>query len=290
LTFIQPKTDCEGLSGGPIPGSTPLSVNRKSYDWPYAADNVYSIAKPTAPPDAPYEVSLTVNMVADPKMDPEKRKELLSKIGDWEKKTEEFFNCQSGASSKYVPSSSWFGFLPWVGNACPPDSSMKRSPGLKFSIKLRPTDDNNAPEPRVNLHECYNADMVKDEREDCDKIKTHQINRCIERGASQKPELGKAELTQFCEKKIADTTRDYLNREDSGNYTKSTKMGTVFHEVGHLLGLNDEYSDKTYPMNDLGEHSSLMNHSNENGSRLFPRHLDQILSPAIDCRKTEAPI
>jgi len=69
------------------------------------------------------------------------------------------------------------------------------------------------------------------------------------------------------------------NRANAGNYTLNQGNGTVFHEVGHIFGLDDEYLDPTYPYTPQGEHNSIMNSSDNDNSRLFPRHLKQLISP-----------
>ncbi len=71
------------------------------------------------------------------------------------------------------------------------------------------------------------------------------------------------------------------NRQNAGNYTLQQDNGTVFHEVGHIFGLDDEYLDPTYPYTPQGEHDSVMN-SCDNSGRLYPRHLKQLLSP-LNC-------
>lgn len=73
------------------------------------------------------------------------------------------------------------------------------------------------------------------------------------------------------------------NWQDSGNLTGTSTDGTVHHEFGHLMGLDDEYNRDYYPMNLLGEHDSVMNGSNDR-DRLYPRHIQQIIRPAQRCQ------
>ncbi len=73
-----------------------------------------------------------------------------------------------------------------------------------------------------------------------------------------------------------------FNRQNSSNYTETTDAPTVIHEVGHLLGLGDEYLDPKRSFSPPGEHDSMMNRSGP-GSRFYPRHLQQILEPASTC-------
>lgn len=98
-----------------------------------------------------------------------------------------------------------------------------------------------------------------------------------------------AEEAGYCEKKIAARDAASMNRVNSGSYTPSTKVSSILHEVGHCLGLEDEYIDASYPFLPLGEHDSLMNGSiQKNRLRLYPRHLSQILAPFDCANKVEA--
>ena len=53
------------------------------------------------------------------------------------------------------------------------------------------------------------------------------------------------------------------------------QIKTIVHEIGHKLGLPDEYAADYYPFNLVGEHDSFMN----NGRNVKPRHIGSILSP-----------
>jgi hypothetical protein len=272
LARIQPKPDCDGLVGGPLPGKT-LEIRRNSYQWPYPTKEIYSIKRESSPPDAPYEVALKVNMIIDPKMSDKQKEEALKKIAAWQSQTNDYLNCQSGAVSSYSSS-------PTDVRSCPPDPALKRSPGVKFSIVLNPTDDASLT-PQVTVHACYNCEIpAREQRSDCAEVKKHAKNKCLAGGKKTEAQ---------CSAEIDGREPEAFNRADAQNYELKATNTTVFHEVGHLLGLRDEYADPTYPINDLGEHNSIMANSNSDDSRLFPRHLDQILSPAIDCQKAAAP-
>lgn len=74
------------------------------------------------------------------------------------------------------------------------------------------------------------------------------------------------------------------NRVDSANLTLSMFPGIVLHELGHLMGLPDEYhTDLAIGFNAIGEINSLMRNSHLTRPEIFPRHIDQILSP-LRCR------
>lgn len=69
-----------------------------------------------------------------------------------------------------------------------------------------------------------------------------------------------------------------FNRADSGNLTTSVDASTFIHEVGHILNLDDEYQDATYPFLPQGEEDSMMNGSAAT-DRFYPRHFNKMLEP-----------
>jgi hypothetical protein len=103
--------------------------------------------------------------------------------------------------------------------------------------------------PVVNVSTCYNRKLPKADQHSCDKVKQ------LKNGA---------------------------NWMDAGNFTLSINPKTLAHEMGHQLGLDDEYSAGYYPMNNLGEKDSIMS----NGLKLYPRHIQQIIGPALRCGST----
>jgi hypothetical protein len=69
------------------------------------------------------------------------------------------------------------------------------------------------------------------------------------------------------------------NWENAANFTTGMDDNTLYHEMGHNLGLDDEYNRDYYPFNTLGEDDSVMN----TGSKLYERHIGRILQPALNC-------
>ncbi|MEK6625145.1 MAG: hypothetical protein AABY86_09260, partial [Bdellovibrionota bacterium] len=64
LPSVRRETNCQGVSGGPLPGATPVTIaRRKVNDWPYGSDNYLNISRPATPADAPYTVNLSVSML-----------------------------------------------------------------------------------------------------------------------------------------------------------------------------------------------------------------------------------
>ncbi|HAZ11568.1 MAG: hypothetical protein A2X86_21630 [Bdellovibrionales bacterium GWA2_49_15] len=88
-----------------------------------------------------------------------------------------------------------------------------------------------------------------------------------------------AQARNTCRQVFGRPSSSSTNRQNAGNYTLDQDNGTVFHEVGHIFGLDDEYLDPTYPYTPQGEHDSIMNNSDEGSGRLHSRHLQDLLSP-----------
>jgi hypothetical protein len=68
------------------------------------------------------------------------------------------------------------------------------------------------------------------------------------------------------------------SQADGGNFPADVDLQTINHEIGHGLGLSDEYSADYYNFNAIGEADSLM----VNGNRLYNRHFNRIVAPN-DC-------
>lgn len=119
----------------------------------------------------------------------------------------------------------------------------------------------NEQKKEVKVHKCFNADVTP-------KTSCKKINK----------QMGG------------------MNRENAGNYTMGVTAGEVAHELGHLLSLDEEYDDSSYPLASLGEVNSLMNNSSvmtnddewkdveyDKLSRLYRRHFQQMVAPARYC-------
>jgi len=60
-------------------------------------------------------------------------------------------------------------------------------------------------------------------------------------------------------------------RANSGTYYTASDKWVVAHEIGHLLGLHDEYYDRSDPNRLMGERDALMAY-NFDGARTYPRY------------------
>lgn len=72
---------------------------------------------------------------------------------------------------------------------------------------------------------------------------------------------------------------------DSLNWTLSLNDDTVFHEMGHRMGLFDDYTGTNnrdfFQLS--GPSDSIMMRTDEPTARLYERHLKTILNPALGC-------
>jgi|GEM_PF-6695556 len=67
------------------------------------------------------------------------------------------------------------------------------------------------------------------------------------------------------------------------NYTIDMKKDALLEEVGHRMGLFDEYSMYYYLFNPQGARDSFMVAPSD--YRLYPHHIEQILAPSLICKK-----
>ena len=66
------------------------------------------------------------------------------------------------------------------------------------------------------------------------------------------------------------------SRANAENITFNTSDRTILHEIGHRIGMDDEYYDSVYyPVPNLGEKDSIM----RAGKTIMPRHIDTVLRP-----------
>ncbi|MEK6623586.1 MAG: hypothetical protein AABY86_01375, partial [Bdellovibrionota bacterium] len=282
-----------------------LKVN----DWPNGSQNYFHLARPKIPVDAPITVKLNINFTLGPSLSglPDSDQngipdQLECQLRLWQEDTNTWANCSVGAipsanlknlnvsECTALPTSMPVPAIP--PTSCPLNPDMAAlNPKVNFQINLRPTNENPAPPPSVQLHRCYRLDIpgALSDRGDCEKVKEVHINKCITEHPSMLTECAseaadmepcRTQVTQFCRAEVEArfaANPGAMNRADSSNYTLSESYSVVRHEVFHQMGLADEYYSDERPFSLLGEHNSIMRNSRSLDSRLYPRHLSQIL-------------
>ncbi len=399
-TTLAPRPQCRGTSAAHTAAGDVVTVNRTSSSWPYGSSNQYTITYPNSPAGAAPTIRMEINFPTSIRP----REAAQRFLNNFKSNVEGYYNCTAGnrPPATFGPVTS--GCLDSSDPSCTPDQietmparSCPPHPGMapmKFEFNFTPrylcqsgeTPDHDhciansarVAEPRMVLHQCYNADMSGADGTNCAKVKTFAIAKCQERtqriiasggrmvvneaasefddflsnivnpfnpttpiaatsgsrcntdpanpidnsaadisicnGLSESQTVGSSSMN--CRQECIDAIRQCrvanlscwspamvtahcegrrdngrwdnpprpaghsgFNRADSGNLTTSVDNTTFIHEVGHILNLDDEYQDATYPFLPQGEDDSMMNSSTPT-SRLYPRHFQKILEPA----------
>ena len=114
-------------------------------------------------------------------------------------------------------------------------------------------------------------------------MQSFAVRKCVEREISSGVNSKRAKVN--CQRAYPLNSPNN-NRENAANLTLGSTLGTIRHELFHQMGNNDdEYVDSAMEFNPIGEFNSLMNNSDGRGARLYPRHVQEILSP-IKCVST----
>ncbi|MBI2519613.1 MAG: hypothetical protein HYV97_04325 [Bdellovibrio sp.] len=314
MPMLQREPQCNGVSGGPLPENDIDVARWKINDWPNGSQNFFRLSRPKTPADAPITVKLNINFTLGPSLaglpDSDNNgvpDQLECQLQLWRVDINDWANCSVGAvpsasintsNQSHCPTGPGSGptrtmpVPPTVQKRCPLNSNMAIiKPKVNFQINMVPTNENPAPRPNVQLHRCYRLDIPgsPEDRGDCEKVKGVHINKCITEhpgmlasciSSGQNEEQCRTNITQFCRSEVEEkfaANPTAMNRADSSNYTLDESYSVVRHEVFHQLGLADEYYSDERPYSLLGEHNSIMRASRSLDSRLYPRHISQIL-------------
>ncbi len=260
IETLRPTTNCEGVSRDSSREPPVVRVNRNSMDegWPMRASTAYEIVQPVTAA-SPTILRLPVSLV----IPDDEREAFEATRVSWAQDLNQYFNCQSGALTP-APEG-----LVNYSASCPPDPTMARTPPIRFEVEftlVSPTASTPS-EPRLNVSRCFHHDLNST---DCAAIRQYRITRCIERPSTP----------EECESTVPPVGDLRNNRENAANLSSGSSLQTLRHEIAHKMGLMDEYTSPPYDriLNPAGEHDSLLNRHTATNSRLYPRHLDQILS------------
>jgi len=292
LNTINKPYSCGNVTGD-LSSSDGVLVSRGKANFPYGGSaREYSLKKDT---DGNITIKKTVNLVIPNLSElPDDQKQCLQE--NVKANFENKFNCQLGSSSESSTSIE-LATLPACLEAgaqaqpratssvsCPTPPNVVRDPKVKFDLNIElkssaPSGNNN-----FRLHQCFNADIrPRSDQGDCDKVKELHVNRCIE--ANGYSRCANQDITTCCTEYVdnkMETNPASLNRANAANLTYNTKIGTWNHEIMHQVLISDEYNNKHYPFSELGEHDSIMKSSRNVNSKIYPRHIEQILRP-LEC-------
>ena len=180
---------------------------------------------------------------------------------------------------------------------CPTPPNEKRDPGVKFEVELEFVSDDSSEkgDDVINIYKCYRSEIDdKTKAGDCREVQKYNVQICKESfgvgyGECHKilrtEDLYEKRLDLCCNKNVAERMgRGELFRQNAANMTPGGNRGVWYHEILHTMGLDDEYSDGTYPMTDLGDYNSIMRSASSNDAIIHPRHVDRILKRVKECR------
>ncbi len=258
---IQPKISCKGVDDDKK--NKTVNVNRRSPSYPYASTNHYSISET---PAGETLVGLVANFTFDDDFSKSEREGVLAR---WQESANSWYNCQVGAhTSSSITATD--------GNKtvtlnCPPEKGLVYSPKARFNIELRIVAPGTKVSPLVQVHKCYRSETGSSS---CAQVRKDAVNICQDQCAK-----GATSCVNACEQNTPAVGDPFNNRQDSGNFVVQQAVSVLYHELGHLMGLNDEYTDLSLPLNLIGESASIMRNSHSVYSRLYPRQLQQMLEP-----------
>ncbi|MGK5089620.1 hypothetical protein WDW86_18870 [Bdellovibrionota bacterium FG-2] len=162
-----------------------------------------------------------------------------------------------------------------VSLTCPTSPQLFDGKSLKFEISCKEVAVGGAVSEAVRVHRCFRSEIGdENQAKDCGAVRSFAVNDWQKTCPS-----GDESCLKGMDLAAGPAGGPALNRADSGNFTLNQRLGTVFHEVGHLLGLNDEYEMTPMPLGLLGPKESFMNNSHDPNSRPMPYHFARIVEP-----------
>ncbi len=286
LTGLRVGPACEGVSGGPLPGAVPVKADQEVYAFPYSANSSLLFIQHAVGDSVTVQVSVPV-LFDDDVVETERRAALEL----WNQTTSDWYNCYAGTLGKpqyqylggYVTPGALVDPALIVTQSCASSPLFFAGKSLRFEVHF---DAINAAEAAaraeldgaiktVRVHRCFRTE-IDDETQarDCKAVRDFAVKDW---------QAGCSKGDQACLDKMVAwgglVGSPTLNRADSGNFILGQRLKTVFHEVGHLMGLRDEYEDAAMPIGLLGPKESFMNNSHDDHSHPMAYHFARIAEP-----------
>jgi hypothetical protein len=266
---LRPPLNCAKVTGSPLRAGKSVKISVYGN-----GDESISLGKD---PGDPVTILLHVPFKMDSDIGPEEAKKLLAA---WQSKTTDWYNCEAGnraAPESIVVHDPVEGKEATV--SCKDFQKHPLKPETIFRFEFESVTQG---EPgAVHLHRCWRAETNSS---DCQAIRTSLIKGCVATCKSS------AQSQEACQNKCEATLQvadPRNNREDSLNWTSVINDDTVFHEMGHRMGLFDDYTGTSnrdfFQLS--GPADSIMMKTDDPNARLYERHLQDILNPAINCGK-----
>lgn len=304
---IQPQQSCSGVHGEQLPSLKPVIISRSVPSFPFNGKNTFSISKKSKAD--PYHIYLKLEFDFDSDFSEQERAEVLTR---WKTNTETWYNCQSGGLTQREQEKLDHGhftfskdyFQPFELETKPASTSCATDPellkevpeGIRFHFEFTDKNQHNASmssyhednllftptslsPQKVSIHRCYRAEL---ESNNCLEIRNWLVKRCQKTCATP-------ECIKKCESDTAAVGDARNNRANSSEWISAQRLSTVFHETGHLLGLNDDYTDFALPLNLIAENDNVMCRQNNYPIRLYPRNFFTMLEPLKCSTLTASP-
>ncbi|MBI2520251.1 MAG: hypothetical protein HYV97_07530 [Bdellovibrio sp.] len=195
---------CHGVTSTNTADARVVSVNRQAATYPFFSATKYSITYPNTPVNA----APTLRMSVDFPTSIRPRDKFNEYLAQMQKNVNDFYNCSadtlkdaSGARVSHIGpiTTGFFAFgngevadpdnQETVQRKCPPHPGM---PKVNFEITFvpkflcTPSDkhdcqkNDSIPEPKMVVHQCYNAELKK-HATDCAKVREHALKECGKR-------------------------------------------------------------------------------------------------------------
>ena len=294
--FTSPKI-CGKVSGS-LASPSGMTINKTSLDYPFSSGNV-KLNFTRNSENQRITLNKKIYLSGGNGLSPDEKTKVLESM---KSSFENDWRCETGQIKKVrIPKNSTSLNSPkYETRKCPSDEAVEydNPPEINLIIEWKTDGMDTSDGTTMNIHRCFNSDILnKSKRSDCTEVRKHGVNNCVKRKEYEdffidrdKPsecfdEQGnlktqETDLNSCCEKVVDIKFKedpDSLNRANASNLSINSSHGTWKHELLHQFGINDEYSNQSYPFSPQGHYYSIMNNSKKDKSRIQPHHIEEIV-------------